>query len=138
MARIRKICLSLPDTKETITWGKPHFRVGDKIFAGFGEEKGKPVIGFKLEKAHANAVIKDPRFWPAPYVGHKGWVSLDVTGVKDWDELRGLILESYRLIAPKKALAKLERGAPTGHERAKKATKRKSAAKKSTARKSGR
>ncbi len=31
---MRKICLSLPDTKETLTWGEPHFRVGDKIFAG--------------------------------------------------------------------------------------------------------
>ena len=67
---------------------------------------------------------------------------MDVTGVKDWGELRGLILESYRLIAPKKTLAKLERGATTGHELAKKATKmvpsRKSAARKTEARKSGR
>lgn len=57
-----------------------------------------------------DAVIKDPRFWRAPYVGNKGWVSMDAVSVKDWDEVRAMILESFRLIAPKKTLAKLERG----------------------------
>ena len=107
LAKVRAICLSLPDTKETPTWGQPHFRVGEKIFAGCGEEKGRVTIGFKLEMKHAREIVKDPRFTPAPYVGHKGWVSLDGRKVSDWDELRELILESYELIAPKKSLAKL-------------------------------
>ena len=107
LAKIRKICLSLPDTKETMTWGKPHFRVGEKIFAGYGEENGKCVVGFKLEMAHASIAVQVPGFSRAPYVGHKGWVSLETDSVKDWDEVREMILESYRLIAPKKSLAKL-------------------------------
>ena len=106
-AHMRAICLALPDTKETITWGKPHFRVGEKIFAGCGEEDGRITIGFKLEPAHARKIVKDPRFAPAPYVGHKGWVSMDAAGVKDWKEVQALVIESYRLIAPKKSLAKL-------------------------------
>jgi predicted DNA-binding protein (MmcQ/YjbR family) len=112
LAHMRKICLSLPDTKETLTWGQPHFRVGEKIFSGCGDEKGKAVIGFKLEMDHADAVIQDPRFWRAPYVGHKGWVSMDASTVEDWDEVRALVQESYRLIAPKKSLAKLADAAP--------------------------
>ena len=107
LAKIRKICLSLPDTKETMTWGKPHFRVGEKIFAGYAEENGKCVVGFKLEMAHASIAVQVPGFSRAPYVGHKGWVSLETDSVKDWDEVREMILESYRLIAPKKSLAKL-------------------------------
>lgn len=107
LTKMREICLALPDTKETITWGQPHFRVGDKIFSGYGDEKGKKVIGFKLEMDHADAMLDDPRFWRAPYVGHKGWVSMDATQVRDWEEVRLLIHESYRLIAPKKSLAKL-------------------------------
>jgi len=112
LAKIRKICLSLPDTKETMTWGKPHFRVGEKIFAGYGKENGKRVFGFKLEMAHANLAIQVPGFSRAPYVGHKGWVSLETDSVTDWDEVREMILESYRLIAPKKLLAKWN-GAPS-------------------------
>jgi predicted DNA-binding protein (MmcQ/YjbR family) len=107
LAKMREICLSLPDTKETITWGQPHFRVGDKIFSGYGTEKDKQVIGFKLEMDHADAMMDDPRFWRAPYVGHKGWVSMDATQVRHWEEVRLLIHESYRLIAPKKSLVKL-------------------------------
>jgi len=109
---LREICLSLPATKETLTWGQPHFRVGEKIFSGYGEEKGKKVIGFKLEMDHADAMLDDPRFWRAPYVGHKGWVSMDATQVRHWEEVRLLIHESYRLIAPKKSLAKIGAGTP--------------------------
>lgn len=73
LQRMRAICLALPDTKETPTWGKPHFRVGEKIFAGCGEENGIEIIGLKLEMAHAAKMIKtDARFTRAPYVGHKG------------------------------------------------------------------
>jgi predicted DNA-binding protein (MmcQ/YjbR family) len=109
LIKMREICLALPDTKETPTWGEPHFRVGDKIFAGYGEKEGRASIGFKLAMLHAEAVVReDPRFSRAPYVGHKGWVSMDVTDLSDWGEVRPLVLESYRLIAPKKTLAKLD------------------------------
>lgn len=108
--RIREICLALPDTKETLTWGEPHFRVGDKIFAGFGQENGRAVIGFKLTKPHAHAITEDPRFWPAPYVGQHGWVSMDATGVQDWERVREFVHISYRLIAPKKLAALLDAG----------------------------
>jgi hypothetical protein len=53
LARVRKICLALPNTKETLTWGQPHFRVGEKIFAGCGPGPEWYSIGFKLEMSHA-------------------------------------------------------------------------------------
>ena len=110
LVRFRAICLALPDTKETPTWGTPHFRVGDKIFAGFGEKDGRASIGFKLEMDHARAILRDRRFTPAPYVGHKGWVSMELSGATDWDQIRELVEESYLLIAPKRSLAKLAGG----------------------------
>jgi predicted DNA-binding protein (MmcQ/YjbR family) len=122
---IRAICLSLPDTKETPTWGKPHFRVGEKIFAGFDDESGKPTVGMKLEKEHADDLVqRDERVERAPYVGHKGWVSIDATRFTDLAQLRELILESYRLIAPKRSLAKLA-AAPAPRAAAKRPAKKK-------------
>lgn len=129
LTNFRAICLSFPDTKETLTWGKPHFRVGEKIFAGFGEEEGRFSIGFKLEMDHARAILRDRRFKPAPYVGHKGWVSMDVTGATDWDQVRDLVEESYELIAPKKSLAKLIGGSPTLMKPKKAGAKRKASPK---------
>ena len=107
---MRRICLSLPETAETMTWGQPHFRVRGKIFAGFGDHGGIENIGFKLEREHADAVIQDPRFYRAPYVGAHGWVSMRVEGVRDWGEVRALVLESYRLIAPKTLWAVVQGG----------------------------
>lgn len=105
--KVRSLCLALPDTVLTMTWGSPHFRVADKIFCGFGSDDGKPVLGVKLERSHAQRVVKEARFWPAPYVGKHGWVSMDVAQRKSWDEVAALIRESYQLIAPKASLAKL-------------------------------
>ena len=112
LERVRAICLALPDTKETLTWGKPHFRVGEKIFCGFGDEGGGASIGFKLEADHAAAIVAEPGFTRAPYVGHKGWVSLEAARVRDWTRVAALIAESYRLIAPKRSLAKLSAAPP--------------------------
>ena len=42
---MRRICLSLPETAETMTWGQPHFRVRGQIFAGFGDHAGIENIG---------------------------------------------------------------------------------------------
>jgi predicted DNA-binding protein (MmcQ/YjbR family) len=105
--KVRALCLALPDTKLTMTWGSPHFRVGEKIFCGFGAEDGKQVMGVKLAMSHARSIIKDERFWPAPYVGKHGWVSMDVSKRQSWAEVEQLIRESYELIAPKAARAKL-------------------------------
>ena len=110
LERLREICLALPDTKETLTWGLPHFRVGDKIFAGYGDEDGTPTVGFKLEKPHAEAIVADSRFTPSKYVGRHGWVTMDLSDVEDWGHVEDLILESLHLIAPKRTLAKLDWG----------------------------
>ncbi len=105
--KVSALCLALPDTKLTMTWGSPHFRVGEKIFCGFDAVEGKQVMGVKLELSHARSIIADARFWPAPYVGKHGWVSMDVSQRKSWDEVAALIRESYGLIAPKASLKKL-------------------------------
>jgi predicted DNA-binding protein (MmcQ/YjbR family) len=107
LAKVRALCLALPHTKLTMTWGSPHFRVVEKIFCGFGAEDGKQVMGVKLVMSHARSIVKDSRFWPAPYVGKHGWVSMDVTRRKSWDEVAALIRESYDLIAPQASRAKL-------------------------------
>jgi predicted DNA-binding protein (MmcQ/YjbR family) len=127
LERLRKICRSLPDTKETLKWGKPHFVVAEKIFTGFDGSDGEPSIGFKLETDHAAAVVQSPGFERAPYVGHKGWVTAYPERVKDWDVLEEMVRESYRLIAPKKSLAKLEAvaaPAPTAKAKAAKVAKK--------------
>lgn len=41
------------------------------------------------------------RFYRPPYVGPSGWVGVRLDRKVDWDEVRGLLTESYRKVAPK-------------------------------------
>lgn len=93
-----------PETKVTMTWGEPHFRVGDKIFSGYGAHKdGRYAMSAKLDKdKQAALVASDPRFQIAPYVGKHGWVAFYPGDEPDLGELEALLMESYRNVAPKK------------------------------------
>ena len=111
-AKLRAICLGLPDTSEVQAWGHPTFRVGVgkalKIFCACGADGSTRSLSFKCEPDVQHALVaSDPRFTIAAYVGKHGWVSMDVAQRKSWDEVAALIRESYQLIAPKASLAKL-------------------------------
>lgn len=109
LAKLQSLCLSLPRTKETQTWGKPHFRVGEKIFCGCGEDQGRPRIGLKMEKTDAQQMMKMPGIEKAPYSRpNDGWVSIDPNVFDCWDEIGRLVIDSYRLIAPKRVAALLD------------------------------
>ena len=65
--KLQTICLALPNTKETLTWGIPHFRVGEKIFCGCGEDQGRPSVGLKMERYQSEVMMKFPGIEKAPY-----------------------------------------------------------------------
>ena len=43
-----------------------------------------------------------------PYVGPSGWVGLYLDEAAEWNEVRRLLREGYKLVAPKRLLAELE------------------------------
>jgi hypothetical protein len=49
----------------------------------------------------------DERFEIPPYIGHQGWIALDVTRHCDWPHVRGLALGSYRHFALQRMLKML-------------------------------
>jgi predicted DNA-binding protein (MmcQ/YjbR family) len=101
LAKLRKICLALPETHEVLTWGEhPTFRVRNKIFVLVGADAA--TISIKADAEEREALLADEkRFYYPPYVGSKGWVGVHLTGRVDWTELRELIVTSYCIIAPK-------------------------------------
>jgi hypothetical protein len=135
--RFKAICLALPDTKVTMTWGSPHMRVGEKIFTGWGLEDGGRSWSFsvKLDKDKQAALVQsDPRFAIASYTGKYGGTTMTVAkGDEDWGEIAALVEEGYRNIAPKKLIAMIGAARPPAKKvpaakkpaaRAKKKTKR--------------
>jgi hypothetical protein len=52
-------------------------------------------------------MTSDPRFRIPPWLGHLGWIALDVSTHVDWNEVAALAQDSYRHFALKRMLAKL-------------------------------
>ena len=107
LTRVRKICLVLPEAHEKIAWGVPTFRVRDKQFAMYLDNHhgdGRLALWCKAaEGAQEILVESDPgSFFVPPYVGHLGWVGIELDKGLDWGVIEGLLREGYLEIAPKR------------------------------------
>ena len=105
LPRLRTICLALPEAEERETWGEPTMRVRNKIFAFPRFDQ----VTFKADPDERVSLLEDPQFFYPPYVGSKGWVGMRLDGKPDWTEVTELLTTSYRLIAPKRLVALLDR-----------------------------
>ena len=107
LASMRKICLALPETSEGLQFGQPVWRAGKKVFAQAYCYEERWRVAFWVG-VHAQLLMTDdPRYTIPPYMGHNGWISLDVAKKHSERELQPLALESYRHFALKKMLAQL-------------------------------
>jgi hypothetical protein len=117
LARLRKLCLALPEAHEVEAWGEPTFRVRNKLFAMHANASnhhggGRPAVWIKAEPGNQDLMVRTApeRFFVPPYVGPSGWVGVWLDRGVDWAELADLLRDAYRLTAPKRLLAKLEQG----------------------------
>jgi hypothetical protein len=104
--RVRRICLSLPETWEKISHGEPTWFVGKKVFAMFSNDHhgdGHVALTVPAPIGIQEMLIqKSPKkFYCPPYVGCRGWIGIEVSKVSD-KELSLHIKEAWRLIAPPK------------------------------------
>lgn len=108
-ARLRSICLALPEATEKEAWGDPTFRVRDKIFAMEKRGDGRVSVWCKAAPGgQAILVGADPElFFVPPYVGSKGWIGMRLDAKPDWDEVATIVRRSYRLTAPKRLAAQI-------------------------------
>ncbi len=114
--RLLAIVLKLPGAYEDRPWGSVHCKVDGKIFVGWGRlGDGDMSIGIRVDKWLAPMLVKsDPRFTVAAYVGKHGGVDLRLGPKPDWAEVENLIVQSYRIIAPKRRVKELDALAGVG------------------------
>jgi hypothetical protein len=125
LPRLRKLCLSLPETHEVEAWGAPTFRIkGGKIFAMYAHASnhhgaGRNSVWIKATKDNQELMIqtKPGRFFKPPYVGPSGWVGVYLDKSPDWDEVLELLRDGWRQIAPKKLLAATDQRSATSDQR---------------------
>jgi predicted DNA-binding protein (MmcQ/YjbR family) len=111
-AQLRAFALSLPDASEDFPWGERVAKVSNKVFVFLGpdERAGPPLMTVKLVESHGHALAIEGAERTGYGLGSSGWVNVPLyaEGVT-LDLLRDWIEESYRIVAPKRLVAELDR-----------------------------
>lgn len=112
--RVRRICSTFPEVTERLSHGAVTFFV-----------RGKRTVCYLTDDHHGDGrlavicpappgvqqelVAAEPeRFFRPPYVGHRGWIGLRVDIDPDWNEVASLLIDAYRLVAPKTLVRELD------------------------------
>ncbi len=104
--RVRAICRDLPECEVA---GSQHHKLtvrGKTVGYHTVDHHGDGRVGLTVKAAkgeNAELVASDPvKFFMPSYIAQHGYVGIYLdTGDIDWDEVRELIVDAYRLVAPK-------------------------------------
>ncbi len=119
-AKFGKMLGRWPEVSEELQFGSPAWRAGKKTFTllhaarkdGVRAEQvrsgTKIQLYFWVGVAAQGLMTSDGRYEIPAYMGHNGWIALDVTDHCDWKEVRSLALASYRHFALKRMLQALD------------------------------
>ncbi len=107
---VRKLALSLPEAVEQETWETPTFRVRKKIFAMMSDEQKSCWVKSTHDEQRALVAMDPDTFFVPPYVGPSGWVGVRFATV-DRNEFHELLIEAWRLTAPKRLVTAFDEGA---------------------------
>lgn len=115
LAKVREICLALPEAAEKISHGHPNFFT-KKVFAVFGGlVKGDHAADtyaqsmlFLPDADEREALLADERFFVPAYYGPSGWLGINLRLDPDWTEVAELAEMSYRNTASKRLVTLLD------------------------------
>jgi len=115
-AELRQFALGYPEAVEEFPWGHRAIKVKGKIFLTLHGADGVMAMSVKLPHSGRIALLQ-PFASPAGYgLGKSGWVTAQFTAGDEVpvDLIEQWIDESYRAIAPKKLVARLDAEAEGG------------------------
>jgi hypothetical protein len=111
LARIRAVCLALPEVTERPSHGAPTFFIrGKRSFAMVltnHHGDGRFAIWCAAPDGAQRLLVEaEPeRFFVPPYVGTRGWLGVRLDRGTDWEEIAGILEDAYAEVAPPKLLA---------------------------------
>ncbi len=114
VARLRKICLALPEANERTSHGEPTWFAGKgKVFAMLdNHHHGSAHLAVWLPQppgVQQELIEADPgRFFRPPYVGPSGWVGMVLDTKPDWNMVASFVRDAFVHVATKKLRAQLE------------------------------
>ena len=110
---VRRYCLSLPHTTETVQWGSDLvFKIGGKMYAVAALEPGRVWMSFKCSPESFAELTERESIIPAPYLARAQWVALESEDALPAAELKRSLRQAYELVLaklPKKTKAQFLR-----------------------------
>jgi len=116
--QLKKMALAYPDTREDHPWGHSAFKVKGKTFLFLYSEKDLLSLSVKLPTS-GRAALRLPFASATEYnLGKSGWVTAKFRGDDEVpvEMLTDWIDESFRAIAPRQVLNKLDAATERGPE----------------------
>ncbi|WP_432035279.1 MmcQ/YjbR family DNA-binding protein [Streptomyces cucumeris] len=101
---VREIALSLPETTEKVAWSMPTFRVAGKMFATLPEDETSIAVRCPKEERDELVLAEPEKFWIADHEAGFAWVRVRLAALEDREELRDILLDSWRQAAPTRLL----------------------------------
>ncbi|QKV96749.1 MmcQ/YjbR family DNA-binding protein [Streptomyces sp. NA02950] len=101
---VREIALSLPETTEKVAWSMPTFRVAGKMFATLPEDETSMAVRCPKEERDELVLAEPEKFWIADHEAWFAWVRVRLAALDDREELRDILLDSWRQAAPGRLL----------------------------------
>jgi predicted DNA-binding protein (MmcQ/YjbR family) len=115
LAALRDVCAGLPEVEEIIDgFGHTTFRVRKKSFVIAGMGEAGQAVSIKSDPTTQALLVKHGPYYRTPYIGQHGWVTIDDPLDHDWEQVRELIVDGYRLAAPRRLAQQLDRAGPQG------------------------
>ncbi|MDF5758532.1 MmcQ/YjbR family DNA-binding protein [Spongiactinospora sp. TRM90649] len=116
-AQVRDFGLALPEAWEDFPWGDCVIKVGKKVFVFLGipepTEKWSPGLTVKLPLSGDHALSVPGAALAGYNLGRSGWVRVPFeTELPEIDVLTDWVEESYRAVAPKRLVARLDAERP--------------------------
>ena len=105
LSRIRRVCLSLPETSERPSHGAPTFFIREKrafvMFHDDHHDDGRLAIWCAAPDGVQEALVdsRPDRFFIPPYVGHRGWIGVRLDRNPDWDEVAAIVEDAFVIVA---------------------------------------
>jgi hypothetical protein len=115
LERVRRICMALPETTERVSHGEPTFFVRKRVFAMFADNHhndGRIAVWLPAPPGLQETLIdtSPETYFKPPYVGVRGWIGVELAKISD-EDLAFHIRDGWRLVAPKKLQATLDKDA---------------------------
>lgn len=104
-AAVQSACLAFEETEEKISHGFPIFTVRGKQFATYsvnhhGDGKVALLLNASVESQTMLVDSAPNIFFKPPYIGHKGWVGVELNKGLKWPRVLQLTYEAYVRTAP--------------------------------------